>query len=211
MLIRHHARRLPALALAGSLAACSGTSTGPLFTDSDAGSSGSADGSSNSSSGGPALLPNGSPDNPLATGTFEFTLDGAHYSIPGLVQMNGSGNMQVVFADKVSEGELHIGNGTYDGPGTHSFSAQVRDGSFQFAKQSVKYTVGDSKGAAQTTCKAVVTQAPPGSFPAKGSEIRGTLACTNVLRFEKNDKGKFPSDPNGTTALTDGTFAMLVR
>ena len=188
--------------------ACSGSSGGQLFTADDAATDG---GSSGGPSGPDAQFLDGSPDNPLATGTCVFTLDGTAYTLPGFSTMNGSGNLNVRCSDKEHELELDVGNSTYEGPGTYVFSSQLQKGSLKFSTPKAVYAVGFGNTSASATCTVVITEAPKSSFAQPGSTTKGTFTCTDVARFPKDEKGKVEKDSNGKFALTDGVFGMRVR
>lgn len=188
-----------------TLLACSASSSGPLFADKDGSvGDGGAPGT------GSATLIDGSAANPLATGTIVFSLDGQNYEVPGFARMHGQGNLELAFADQVNSGELRVGQGTYNGPGTYVFSSQLRRGSFDLETPLAKYNVGDRSAPAATTCSVIVDVAPAGLASPIGSEIRGSFSCSAVRRFSKVDAAA-TQDSDGTFDLSNGAFAFRVR
>jgi hypothetical protein len=170
----------------------------------------------NASSGGPDAASSvdasdGSPGNPLATGTCAFTIDGAAVSLPGFAAMNGSGNLQVRCADATRTFDLDVGNGTYEGPGSYAFSSQLNKGSMDFETSTHVYRVGSGTGGPATTCAVVITEAPPSNYAPKGSDIKGTITCTAALRFPKDEKGRAARESDGTFDLTGGSFALKAQ
>lgn len=182
--------------------ACSGSSGTDLV------GAGSSSGSSGSTPDGGAV---DASENPLATGTCGFAIDGTSFSLPGFAAMNGSGNLEVRCADATRKLDLDVGNGTYRGPGQYAFSDQLRRGSLDLETPTHFYRVGFSSGGPAATCTVNITEAPATSFAPLGSAIKGTLTCTAVQRFPKDDKGRAAKESDGSFNLTAGGFALSIQ
>ncbi len=150
-------------------------------------------------------------ENPLATGTCAFTIDGTSFSLPGFAAMNGSGNLDVRCADGARKLDLDVGNGTYVGPGAYAFSEQLSRGSLDIETPTHFYRVNFARGGPATTCTVNITEAPASSFAPIGSAIKGTLTCTAVQRFPKDAKGRAANESDGSFALTGGGFALTIQ
>ncbi len=194
--------RIFALVFLALLLGCSGSSGTDLI-----GSASSSGGSNGNPDGGAV----DASENPLATGTCGFTIDGASFSLPGFAAMNGSGNLDVRCADGARKLDLDVGNGTYRGPGAYAFSEQLRRGSLDIETPTHFYKVGFTNGGAATTCAVNITEAPDTSYAPIGSTIKGTLTCTAVQRFPKDEKGRAAKESDGTFNLTGGGFALAIQ
>lgn len=117
--------------------------------------------------------------------------------------MNGSGNLEVRCAGGAVTFALDVGNATYEGPGTYTFSTDLHHGALSIDFGTTVYEEGQ--------CTVTIASAPIASYAPKGSTITGTLVCPKMLRYAKDDDGTRASESSAETTLSNGSFSVIVQ